>query len=85
MIFLFSFFAAVLWEFVLLLEVSWQLFYGESLEVLFYSVVKFQKPHSVVLRALANHSIPVTLSGEEASINEAILSTVQPFHQVNHL
>ncbi|EFO22584.2 hypothetical protein LOAG_05900 [Loa loa] len=43
------------------------------------------KPHNVILRALTNHSIPITLSGEEANINEAMLSTVEPFHQAAHL
>lgn len=36
-----------------------------------------------MLRALASHSIPITLSGEEANITETMLSSTEPFHQVN--
>lgn len=42
----------------------------------------FKKSHGVVLRVLANHSIPLMISGEESNINETMLSSVQPFNQV---
>uniref|UniRef100_A0A0R3S414 Calmodulin-regulated spectrin-associated protein 1 n=1 Tax=Elaeophora elaphi TaxID=1147741 RepID=A0A0R3S414_9BILA len=59
--------------------------YSNAAAKIFKDQSLLNKPHSVVLRALANHSIPITLSGEEANINEAMLSTVQPFHQAAHL
>ncbi|VDK25817.1 unnamed protein product [Anisakis simplex] len=45
----------------------------------------FKQPHGVVLRALASHSVPLMISGEEANITEAMLASVQPFHQAVHL
>lgn len=54
------------------------IFFDEFLHVL----LNLQQPHGVVLRALANHSIPLMISGEEANISEAMLASVQPFHQV---
>ncbi|CAG9537420.1 unnamed protein product [Cercopithifilaria johnstoni] len=59
--------------------------YSNAAAKIFKDQSLLNKPHSVVLRALANHSIPITLSGEEANINESMLSTVQPFHQAAHL
>ncbi|MCP9265222.1 Short spindle protein 4 [Dirofilaria immitis] len=59
--------------------------YSNAAAKIFKDQSLINKSHSVVLRALANHSIPITLSGEEANINETMLSSVQPFHQAAHL
>uniref|UniRef100_A0A8R1TPV7 Calponin-homology (CH) domain-containing protein n=1 Tax=Onchocerca volvulus TaxID=6282 RepID=A0A8R1TPV7_ONCVO len=59
--------------------------YSSAAAKIFKDQNLLNKSHSVVLRALANHSIPITLSGEEANINEAMLLSVQPFHQAAHL
>ncbi|VDN91259.1 unnamed protein product [Brugia pahangi] len=59
--------------------------YSNAAAKIFKDQSLLNKPHSVVLRALASHSIPITLSGEEANITEAMLSTIEPFHQAAHL
>ncbi|VBB31779.1 unnamed protein product [Acanthocheilonema viteae] len=59
--------------------------YSNAAAKIFKDQSLLNKPHSVVLRALTNHSIPITVSGEESDISEAMLSTVQPFHQAAHL
>uniref|UniRef100_A0A0N5AEL1 Calponin-homology (CH) domain-containing protein n=1 Tax=Syphacia muris TaxID=451379 RepID=A0A0N5AEL1_9BILA len=51
----------------------------------FFIKLFLQQSHSVVLWALSNHSIPLLISGEEANIDEAVLSSVKPFHQAAHL
>uniref|UniRef100_A0AAF5PLK3 CKK domain-containing protein n=2 Tax=Wuchereria bancrofti TaxID=6293 RepID=A0AAF5PLK3_WUCBA len=59
--------------------------YSNAAAKIFKDQSLLNKPHGVVLRALASHSIPITLSGEEANITEAMLSTVEPFNQAAHL
>uniref|UniRef100_A0A915A6K4 Patronin n=1 Tax=Parascaris univalens TaxID=6257 RepID=A0A915A6K4_PARUN len=59
--------------------------YSSAAAKIFKDQNLINQPHGVVLRALANHSIPLMISGEEANISEATLASVQPFHQAAHL
>uniref|UniRef100_A0A915Q4M2 CKK domain-containing protein n=1 Tax=Setaria digitata TaxID=48799 RepID=A0A915Q4M2_9BILA len=57
--------------------------YSNAAAKIFKDQSLLNKPHGVVLRALASHSIPITIAGEEANINETMLSSVEPFYQAN--
>ncbi|VDM36451.1 unnamed protein product [Toxocara canis] len=59
--------------------------YSNAAAKIFKDQNLINQPHGVVLRALASHSIPLMISGEEANITESMLASVQPFHQAAHL
>ncbi|VDN51643.1 unnamed protein product [Dracunculus medinensis] len=59
--------------------------YSNAAAKIFKDHSLINKSHGVVLRVLANHSIPLMISGEESNINETMLSSVQPFNQPAHL
>ncbi|VDN02096.1 unnamed protein product [Thelazia callipaeda] len=59
--------------------------YSSAAAKIFKDQSLINKSHSVVLRALESHSIPLTTSSKEENINEPLLSSIQPFYQSAHL
>lgn len=59
--------------------------YSNAAAKIFRDQSLMNKSHSAVLRTLANYSVPITISGEEANINESILASVKPLNQAAHL